>query len=152
MDLEYSSIDTADFDPVKEEYATAIGHVVISYNSLECVLLNLARMLWAEESYDQVFRLFGRRSMDERLGMLAKKLAGSGRSEDWNDRVDQLLKQARFLSERRNDAVHAKHSFNLTYLGNQTMELVPDAMGADELLDLSTSIDEISEQLALLIY
>ena len=96
-----------------EDMASAIGHVVISHNTLQCALLELGHALWPEFSVHDIQRLFGRRSVDERLSMMAKQLNRVHQPHVWIDMVDQMLSEVRQLTIERNRVVHRILPINL---------------------------------------
>lgn len=106
-----------DYDQL-EDHALALGHVVVSHNTLETALLCLALRLWSGQTPAEVVRLLGRRTFDERLAMLAGQLPQSDLHPADIDLIDRLLAQARQLSRQRNQAIHARLPHNISALGD----------------------------------
>lgn len=100
-----------DYDAHLEDMASAIGHVVLSHNSMQVALLQVAACVWDQTESREIAELFGRRSVDERLKMLGQQLnSNKAVSAAWADRLDRLLNTCRHLNTARNELVHSLNS------------------------------------------
>jgi hypothetical protein len=135
-----------------EDYALALGHVVISQNTVEAALLVLASRLWNCEALDDARRILGRRTFDERLSMLAEQLPKACADRHLADGIDRLLASIRQLSRQRNEAVHQLRFFNFTACGLTGEAPEPEAdtlADIEELLELAQALDDGAERLVL---
>ena len=131
-----------------EDMALAIGHVILSHNSLQHVLMRLGMALWAEDEASAMQRRFGRRSVDERLGMLAQQLNKVSRQPvDWLDKVDRLLATCRSLTERRNLLVHSYSSLDLSLNYDDLLNVQPPSFDFDAAMALSDELDQVAQLL-----
>lgn len=135
-------------DPIIEDYASALGHIIISFNALEAALLVLARQLWPDHELEQITRQFGRRSMDERLTMMAHQISASAVARQRQDELDRLLGEIRHLTEQRNAAIHAKHDFYVQSESGQAITVDDNLLA--RLWELSTNLDHARAQVAML--
>lgn len=135
-------------DPIIEDYASALGHIIISFNALEAALLTLARKLWPDHELEQITRQFGRRSMDERLSMMAQQIGASAVARHKHDELDRLLGEIRRLTEQRNAAIHAKHDFYVRSESGQAMSVDDDLLA--RLWELSANLDQARDRVAML--
>lgn len=100
-----------DFGVHLEDMASAIGHVVLSHNSMQIALLQVAVCVWDQRERHDITELFGRRSVDERLKLLGQQLnSNKAVSAAWADRLDRLLNTCRHLNTARNELVHSLNS------------------------------------------
>ena len=133
-----------------EELASAIGHVVMSHNTMKALLLVLCTKLWTDHSLSAVQRKLGRRSTDEWLTSLAKQLNQASASLEQLDVIDRLLAQCRGLNEQRNHLVHTVTSTDLPAL-HQGPDHIPYGTPNDTTIaqawDLLTALDELNTQL-----
>ncbi|MBV6632527.1 MAG: hypothetical protein KI792_05775 [Alphaproteobacteria bacterium] len=140
-----------------EDYANALGHVVISHNAMEAALAELADLLWQGAEGDAVDteRLMGRRSLDERLTMMAGRLNDPGLrgnyKASWIDDVDRLLVSCRPLVAQRHEVVHG--IIKTHEAGGETgwIDGLDDWESVEELLELSDALDRQAEALISLI-
>ena len=137
-----------DTDPIIEDYASSLGHIIISFNALEAALLVLARKLWPDHQLEQITRQFGRRSMDERLSMMAQQIGASAVPRNRHDDLDRLLGEIRRLTEQRNAAIHAKHDFYVRSESGKAMIVDDDLLA--RLWELSANLDQARDRVAML--
>ena len=138
-----------DADGMLEDMASAIGHVVLSHNSMQLALEQVATMVWDEHDDIEIKRLFGRRSVDERLKLMAQQLNSNRRlSKQQADHLDRLLNKCRHLNNERNLLVHSLNSLSIQPSHAQAFISPAETdFDFDEALQLSDELDAVASAL-----
>ncbi|MEM6902690.1 MAG: hypothetical protein AAF556_05575 [Pseudomonadota bacterium] len=138
-----------------EDYANALGHVVLSHNALETAIADLAERLWSIDDPDiDTLRLMGRRSFDERLGLLAVQLNNPLVQKQFSqaliNAIDQLLARCRPIVQERHKAVH--QSSKTFQVGSEVKwdGRLDDWEAVEALLSLSDRLDGLCEEAIVL--
>ena len=134
-----------------DDLAMALGHLSLSYVSLECMLVRLIARLRGDGDLTAADHELGRRGFSERISMV---LAVAGQFfvrrnslSQHLDVLDLLLKQARDLAFQRHRHIHQKRAANWRQCRLPVPVEVPDQQDdPTPLWDLVEAIDSLVEQ------
>lgn len=142
-----------------EDYANALGHVVISYNAMEIALTKIAGLLWIGSSNraageESIQRRLGRRSLDERLSLMATRLneaeLQSLYSNAWLDQLDRQLRDCRPLASERHEVVHRPVMVFDEEDQSSWHQDLDDWESVEKLMALSDALDQQTRSLTVL--
>lgn len=100
-----------------DDLAMAIGHLSLSYASLELMLVRIMADVTGDGDLSAADHALGRRGFGEKIGLIIASAVTEKRPTDSIDKLEALLLQANAIAHRRHLAVHHRRAINYQQTG-----------------------------------
>lgn len=125
-----------------EAFASALGHLCLSYATLELMLVRLMADMQGDGDLSAADRTLGRRGFSERTAILLKQAAKADLAGQQLDNLDMMLSEAAELAALRHDLVHDRYTICFQDVGIPAPEQIAD-MDSTAVWALVMNIDSL---------